>query len=182
MPRKKPSSTRKKKEEQQLKRAVKRGDVPPPPKSQHSKHLARHPDPSSEALQSPRRLQSSFIRPSPEYLDKTKSLASNTPLIRPIPSGTAIHPEHVTDQEPLTCIRRPKWHFEMSKKEVESNEAGLFRKWIKQTDKLMEQWQSRSNQTSIPSSPTYFERNLEVWRQLYVPNQCSLFMNFIRLF
>ncbi|KAK7465407.1 hypothetical protein VKT23_005385 [Stygiomarasmius scandens] len=148
MPRKKPSSTRKKKEEQQLKRAVKRG-------------------PSSEALQSSRRLQSSFIRPSPEYLDKTKSLASNTPLIRPIPSGTAIHPEHVTDQEPLTCTRRPKWRFEMTKKEVESNEAGLFRKWIKQTDELLEQWQSRSNQTSIPSSPTYFERNLEVWRQLW---------------
>lgn len=73
----------------------------------------------------------------------------------------------------------------MSKKELEANEEGLFRKWLEQTDNLVLQWrlnvaESLNNSAGIddinykkskaeprmPQSPTYFERNLEVWRQL----------------
>ncbi|THV07519.1 P-loop containing nucleoside triphosphate hydrolase protein [Dendrothele bispora CBS 962.96] len=174
MPRKKPTSTRKKKEEQQLKRAVKRGDAPPPPKKpQHSKkYLAARSGPSA-ASDSSRKLQSSFIKLSADYLDKTKALASNTPLIRPIPSNAILLPMHVTDQGPLTCLRRPKWRFEMSKKEVERNEEGVFKKWMKQMDEIVDQWQNNDNHPSTPPSPTYFERNLEVWRQLWRVTEMS---------
>jgi hypothetical protein len=69
----------------------------------------------------------------------------------------------------------------MSKKEVEHNEEGVFKKWLAQTDGIVEQWE-RSREPEPPNpeeseerydppvlappSPTYFERNIEVWRQL----------------
>jgi len=65
----------------------------------------------------------------------------------------------------------------MSKVEVEKNEEGLHKKWIVQMDQIVEDWQKgQTNQDErdgikmldMPRSPTYFERNLEVWRQLYV--------------
>jgi ribosome biogenesis GTPase A len=73
----------------------------------------------------------------------------------------------------------------MSKKEVEKNEEGLFNKWLKETDDIVAQWQADSpsgcpatppqdgesegkTAHGMPRSTTYFERNLEVWRQLYV--------------
>ena len=72
----------------------------------------------------------------------------------------------------------------MSKKELEQNEQGFFKKWLDQTDSIIENWCTPvDNQTSTDSSseaivPTQepevmpkarasFERNLEVWRQLY---------------
>jgi hypothetical protein len=74
----------------------------------------------------------------------------------------------------------------MSKKEVERNEEGLFRKWLDETDKSVGAWQLLNEEkrrskivrsedpdlpdpepTSMPPSTTYFERNIEVWRQLY---------------
>jgi hypothetical protein len=64
---------------------------------------------------------------------------------------------------------------------VEKNEEGLHKKWIAQMDQIVEDWQKghQKNQDEgdeikpqgmleMPRSPTYFERNLEVWRQLYV--------------
>ena len=71
----------------------------------------------------------------------------------------------------------------MSKTEVEKNEEGLHRKWIGQMDQIVEEWQKGPSDhfecdvedddkpqkvLRMPRSPTYFERNLEVWRQLYV--------------
>jgi len=76
----------------------------------------------------------------------------------------------------------------MTKKEVEKNEEGLFKKWLDQMDQLVEEWQKADESQDVgeteseneehiqkpvitmPRSPTYFERNLEVWRQLCVPN------------
>ena len=68
----------------------------------------------------------------------------------------------------------------MSKKEVEKNEEGLFKKWLDQTDATIGNWCApvakplASDETSLgltaeqmPKAPTSFERNLEVWRQLY---------------
>lgn len=73
----------------------------------------------------------------------------------------------------------------MTKIEVEKNEEGLFKKWIDQTDQIVKQWQKGPEEEKkegedetkeepapsnvMPRSPTYYERNLEVWRQLCVP-------------
>ncbi|KAG8803593.1 hypothetical protein FRC17_006158, partial [Serendipita sp. 399] len=91
--------------------------------------------------------------------------------------------------------KRPKWRYDQTKKEVEKNEEGLFSKWLREMDTIVEQWQappamataerddgtkeegtsSRETENSIiyKRSPTYFERNLEVWRQLWRVTEIS---------
>ena len=65
----------------------------------------------------------------------------------------------------------------MSKNEVEKNEEGWFKKWLDETDQVLDEWvdrgQPRPNSDTdsdgeavMPRAPTHFERNLEVWRQL----------------
>jgi hypothetical protein len=111
-------------------------------------------------------------------------VASTTALPRPIPLESAVLDTNrlsggSVDENSLIAPRRPKWRYEQSKKEVEKNEEGIFGKWLKDTDALVEQWQTvESDPTSgtpeqksdeqhkFNRSPTYFERNLEVWRQL----------------
>ena len=181
--RRKPTSTRQKKADQQLKRAIKRGDVPPPEPKKHPHHRKPKIGPSGNSdkalVESARKLQSAFIKLPPKYLEETKLLASTLPLYRPIPIEKAtfksFHIEADLQTVVLTCPKRPKWKFDMSKLEVERNEEGVFKKWLAQTDQLLEEWQNREEQnpgnitTSAQlRSPSYFERNLEVWRQLYV--------------
>ena len=92
-------------------------------------------------------------------------------------------------QDGMTCMKRPKCMYEMSKKEVEKNEEVLFTKWLSSTDGTVEEWINMAKEHSsaihanemsntgsgdhMPFSPTIFERNLEVWRQLYVPHVLS---------
>lgn len=65
----------------------------------------------------------------------------------------------------------------MSKSEVEKNEEAWFKKWLDQTDQVLNEWVDRGlpssngdadsgGETVMPRAPTHFERNLEVWRQL----------------
>jgi hypothetical protein len=63
----------------------------------------------------------------------------------------------------------------MTKAALEKNEEGLFKKWLDQTDDLISEWlngdgavEGTAGQPALkmPCSPTYFERNIEVWRQL----------------
>ena len=95
----------------------------------------------------------------------------------------------------LPIPKRPKWRYKMSKAEVEGNEQACFHQWLSQQDAAVERWcdalnknsqandessqtpqmhilepsYATGNETSnMPHLPTYFERNLEVWRQLYV--------------
>ncbi|KAI0931779.1 hypothetical protein AcW2_000590 [Taiwanofungus camphoratus] len=211
MPRRKPASSKQKKAQLQLKRAVKRGDVSPP--SQSERHHKDKKGPSSRAIgqssrttphaDSSRRLQSSFVKVPPDFLEKTKVLASTLPLVRPIPAQAAIWPDdndkgtEERSERPLngqlTCPKRPKWRYDMSKKEVEMNEEGLFKKWLSQTDAALTDWcsvtgpqqdsvqnigqksevQQRSVPTEMPRAPTSFERNLEVWRQLWRVTEIS---------
>ena len=190
-PRKKPFSARQKKEQLQLKRAVKRGDIEPPPKLDRHGRPQKKPTTQNNASQSQaaaaaadaaRRLQSSFVKLTADFLNETRRLASDIPLTRPIPPQAAIWQE-ASDGSPssegpiLTCPKRPRWRYDMSKKEVEANEEGLFKKWLAQTDAAVEQWAASINEPvpgglapvpKMPSAPTSFERNLEVWRQLYV--------------
>ncbi len=198
MPRRKPTSTRQKKQEQQLKRAIKRGDVEPNtiPKPKRTNRKKTHLGRSLPPPETSRKLQSAFVKLPPEFLEQAKSLAASLVLPRPIPTRSAI----LSLQEycfpapldTLTCPKRPKWRYEMSKEEVERNEEGLFKTWLRKTDAIVERWQGstgnsnekedsdeepeiRSPPTSMPRSTTYFERNIEVWRQLCVPRYGSAF-------
>ncbi|KAG6868874.1 hypothetical protein C0993_008622 [Termitomyces sp. T159_Od127] len=206
MPRRKPTSTRQKKADIQLKRAIKRGDVPPPdPQKKPPKPKVRrgptgtfigHPSDHAHAVvHAARRLQSSFVVLPSNFLDETKVIASKLPLTRPIPDTAVIYSEDfqsLNDQK-LTCPRRPKWRYDMTKEQVESNEEGVFKKWLDQMDRFVIDWQKESaSQTQeskdepplvrefvneeldrMPRSTTYFERNLEVWRQLWRVTEIS---------
>ncbi|KAJ7170038.1 hypothetical protein C8R46DRAFT_1349951 [Mycena filopes] len=188
-PRRKPTSTTKKKAATKLKRAVKRGDLAPEPKKPAK--TSRGP-PVSDAVQASRKLQSAFVTLPERFLEKTRLLASTLPLPRPLPVETRLFPTANFDVDlTLTCPRRPKWRFDMSKLEVERNEEGVFRKWLEQTDQAVEQWQNplKTDQgdevpsdkppsadtapTSMPRSTTYYERNIEVWRQLWRVTEIS---------
>jgi hypothetical protein len=204
MPRRKPISGKQHKAELQLKRAVKRGDVqaPDPLAKKPSRRKPRParigptgrplgiPSASTHNnIESAKRLQSAFIKLPPKFLEETKSLAATLTLPRPIPTESAILEEKRSDVsevqlKALTCPKRPKWKYDMSKNEVEKNEEGIFKKWLVATDEAISQWQKshegeddgeegkadelRPKAKVMPRSPSYFERNLEVWRQLYV--------------
>lgn len=193
-PRKKPTSTKQKKAEQKLKRAVKRGDVeaPEPKKKSHHKKGRVGPTgnrigPAASTSDAGKRLQlqSTFVKLSPKFLEETRNVASNIPLDRPLDPQVAVlaNPETGTfNANAFACPRRPKWRFDMSKLEVERNEEGQFKKWLAESDSIVEKWRgeldakrqapasdsdsSTEPQLTMPASPTYFERNLEVWRQL----------------
>ncbi|KAF9654183.1 P-loop containing nucleoside triphosphate hydrolase protein [Thelephora ganbajun] len=199
MPRKKPFSNKQRKAQLQEKRAIKRGDAsPPPPAKRNLKQKRRHLASRSaaagtvdaQAVTSSRKLQSTFIKLSPAYLEKSRLIASKQPLPRPLPPTVAIFSPDDLDQanegdaRKLSCPKRPKWRYDMTKTEVEKNEEGLFKKWLDQTDQVLKEWVDRgpspsgvevSNQGEavMPRAPTHFERNLEVWRQLWRVSEIS---------
>ncbi|KAI0068111.1 P-loop containing nucleoside triphosphate hydrolase protein [Artomyces pyxidatus] len=208
MARKKPASAKQRKAQLQLKRAVKRGDVEPEqlpqPKSRrhlHSRSAATTEGASSAiAAASARRLQSAFVKLSPALLERSKVLAARVHLTRPVPSAAAVwsvHSGRIDEgiegemRASMSCMRRPKWRYEMTKKEVEKNEEGVFSQWLAKTDAIVEEWvklaeedaQSRVKKgpdeeietegDEMPKSPTIFERNLEVWRQLWRVTELS---------
>ncbi|CAE6482583.1 unnamed protein product [Rhizoctonia solani] len=120
-------------------------------------------------------LLSSFLKPSPQFLEASKKAAFTEILERPIPQGSSIlNPSicEVSDQG-LTCPHRPKWRYGMTKNEVEKNEEGSFAKWIAQTDETINAWRQanlvpvQGSSESILPAPTYYERNVEVWRQFW---------------
>ena len=145
-----------------------------------------------------RRLESSFVKFSPEFLEEAKRKASGLTIKRPIPPERCLFPAPVgsgDDARKLTVPKRPKWRYDMSKKEVESNEVATFRRWLDETDRTVQAWKAdvsakgeldRSSKDSaqealssgleacvddhhlMPYAPPLFERNLEVWRQLSV--------------
>ncbi|KAG8838367.1 hypothetical protein FRC18_004972 [Serendipita sp. 400] len=105
------------------------------------------------------------------------------------------------DEKPTMTMyapKRPKWRYDQTKKEVEKNEEGLFSRWLKEMDVMVDKWQTsfatasedtnRANAKGeeeggkgasseeiqvFKRSPTYFERNLEVWRQLWRVTEIS---------
>ncbi|CEL53879.1 hypothetical protein RSOLAG1IB_06661 [Rhizoctonia solani AG-1 IB] len=184
MPRRKPFSAKQRKVQLQEKRAIKRGDLPEPVAETNTKKTKRRmggrrpatdTDAAVATANRARMLISSFLKPSPQFLEVSKKAASTEILVRPIPESSGILPSsicEITDQG-LTCPRRPKWRYEMTKKEVEKNEEGLFAKWIKQTDETINTWRQanlipvQGTSESILPAPTYYERNIEVWRQLW---------------
>ncbi|KAG9089554.1 hypothetical protein FS749_001238 [Ceratobasidium sp. UAMH 11750] len=181
MPRRKPFSAKQRKTQLQEKRAIKRGDLPAPvpektnKKSRHGKRPPTDNDAALAAAARTRMLVSSFLKPSAEFLEASKKAAATDVFVRPVPEASRILSVGVGNEgEGLECPRRPKWRYEMSKKEVEKNEEGLFTKWIAQMDETINTWRQdniihptpNSNSGILPA-PTYYERNLEVWRQLW---------------
>lgn len=187
MPRRKPASAKQKKLYLQDKRAVKRGDLdasdlqtvahkPANPKSKFQKSDPRLGDDVSK------RLQSKFVTVSPEYLERTRNLAHSDELVRPVPHEYALFPVELLERDAgkrLTCPARPKFRYDMTKKEVEKNEEGWYNKWIKSTEEIMDDWIEREDveasadleeepKAKWPRSVSWFETNLEVWRQLCV--------------
>ncbi|KAL1683741.1 hypothetical protein EV122DRAFT_286023 [Schizophyllum commune] len=125
----------------------------------------------------PWRLESSFIRLSPEFLEITKKRASDSPLPRPIPASHAAFPSEQSSAEGyVPCPRRPKWRYDQTKAEVEKNEEALFRKWLVEADEKINGFADASDVLSAEGpirSPCYYERNLEVWRQLWRVTEIS---------
>lgn len=187
----------------QEKRAVKRGDISPSEiTTKPSQKARRGPtgravgkiDGSSSRVDAVRKLQSDFVKVSAEFLEQTKILASNDPLPRPLPPQSSCFPHDLilpanvagTSLQQLSCPKRPKWRFDMTKKEVEKNEEGVHKKWLLQMDTVMEKWctdtkkdntkdddsheldEVKQEVATVPRAPSHFERNLEVWRQLCV--------------
>ncbi|KAG2156633.1 P-loop containing nucleoside triphosphate hydrolase protein [Suillus bovinus] len=201
-------SGKQRKAELQLKRAVKRGDVAPPEAQPRRKHFRRPPKLghsldarilADDASRAARKLQSQFVKLDPVFLETTKHLAATLPLTRPIPADVSLlgvnHAQggHIVDDQ-LSVPRRPKRKYTMSKDDVDANEQGYFRRWMTQTDAIVERWHNQNNQpvtsstdlgsagSSVPDTavqekmpcpPTHFERNLEVWRQLWRVTEIS---------
>ncbi|KAL8292872.1 hypothetical protein RQP46_000566 [Phenoliferia psychrophenolica] len=119
------------------------------------------------------KLESRFLRLPLELLHHHRVISATAPLTRPIPEAmgvlrvTEFQPEEL---EGLSCPKRPKWHYTSSKLEVERNEEGVFSQWLKSTDDLLGSFSSSLRSTP---APTFFERNLQVWRQLWRVSEAS---------
>ncbi|KAI0274993.1 hypothetical protein BC834DRAFT_850618 [Gloeopeniophorella convolvens] len=137
MHRKKPISGKHHKAQLQARRARKHT-----PTSSTGSNASLPKSSSARVAASARRLQSSFTSLSPALLDHSKLIAANRPLHRPInhEAGRLAPDQEAQMRGQMTCMRRPKWRYEMSKKEVEKNEEGLFAKWLSRTDALVEEW------------------------------------------
>ncbi|KZV83144.1 P-loop containing nucleoside triphosphate hydrolase protein [Exidia glandulosa HHB12029] len=192
MPRRKPASIRQKRDKLQHARAVKRGDEPAPDEKRGPRKR-RDVKPASETSASvvaARKLQSAFGRLDATFLAQAKLRASENALVRPIPRDLALPPLEVLESQslsqPLTCPERPEWHYEDTKSTIESNEEALFKKWLSETDTALHEWlhpppadaedpASASTSTSAAKEwgPSYYERNIEVWRQLWRVTEIS---------
>ncbi|KAH8930147.1 P-loop containing nucleoside triphosphate hydrolase protein [Atractiella rhizophila] len=188
MSRKIPSSTKAKKAKLQAKRQQKRDGVPedtPGPaarKVKNSKYSrggrnigkSYLDDPALVARQKARKaLESRFIRLPKSTLDFYIRENSRKPLQRPVDPIMGKWREDWDKHEEgkaFVCPKRPKWNYEMSKKEVEKNEEGQFRRWLQDSDKVnmpAEQNRDGNEADEVTPSPSFFERNLSVWRQLW---------------
>lgn len=173
MPRRKPASAKQRKVQLQEKRAIKRGELPLKPL--RPKHKRREPTNQDESAKAARKLQSAFVKPSPSFLDISKQIAATIHLQRPLPSENMYPPaDLLSAPDDLDCPRRPKWRYDMTKNEVEINEERQFAAWLKATKSKIEVWRGADLKTTEEHilseeirSPSYFELNLEVWRQLW---------------
>jgi hypothetical protein len=86
----------------------------------------------------------------------------------------------------LNCPRRPKWKYGVTKKELEKNEEGNFAKWLQSVEDVQHDYSCLDEEDESSAdedepktvlvredapleirSPSVFERNLQVWRQLW---------------
>ncbi|BGO90879.1 hypothetical protein NBRC10512_002371 [Rhodotorula toruloides] len=135
------------------------------------------------------KLESRFIRLPKHLAERTEYQAAMEKLERPIKTGLAVlteeellpmtkgkekavvlpgEEEEVNDVE-LSCPKRPRWRYTQTKAEVEKNEEGMFRKWLAEIDSVLSRpaYLDSDDADDDSPSPTFFERNLNVWRQLW---------------
>lgn len=167
------------------KRAAKRGELDAEDIRLSAHHNRSHKPGHRDAVRhrltdSNGRLKSSFLALSPEYIDRSREMAYTQQLVRPIPDEAAVFPVDILrrDEGQLRCPVRPAFSYDMSKEEVLQNEAEYFDDWLSQTEDTVDTWVSSSNDETSESSdaldaaqpsirsPTWFETNPEVWRQL----------------
>ncbi|KAF9583484.1 Guanine nucleotide-binding-like protein 1 [Lunasporangiospora selenospora] len=100
------------------------------------------------------RLRSVFFRRSPADIQASR-LASMKPLHFLPESDLEVSFEEVY-QDVIAFPKRPHWDYSMSREQVEQNETQMFNQWIE------------SIYNRYPTEElSYFEHNLEVWRQLW---------------
>nr|KIR48345.1 GTPase [Cryptococcus bacillisporus CA1280] len=195
MPRKTPISNKRRKEQLLVKRALKRGDISIEDHDairtqQKLKTAKRRPGAVAARSGGPvnttsRKLQSKFIALSADYVARTRNLAYALPLERPLPPESAVFPlEILEDRDPkrrLICPSRPKFRYIQTKSEVEKNEEGVFKKWLKNIEEVVYEWVDGDEEQvyagesihQVPRGPTWFETNLEVWRQFWRVTEAS---------
>jgi len=189
MPRPIAFSAKQKREQLQDKRAVQRGELEPS-QVRYARNPAGNYRPGANHLPHPAsantaatRLISKFTSLTPEYVERSRFLAHTLPLIRPIPDEAAVFKLDwmERDRGRLSCPVRPGFEMSQAKQEVERREQETYGLWLKETTAIVEKWveggeeevQHESAETSL-RSPTWFETNLEVWRQLYVLSPISV--------
>ncbi|KAK4057880.1 hypothetical protein OIO90_001099 [Microbotryomycetes sp. JL221] len=144
------------------------------------------------------KLESRFIRLPTSIQERHRTRAATHKLERPVDISMGVlteqqlqpsiadklgnHGDDDDERKPLTCPKRPKWRYSMTKLEVERNEEGMFEQWLKQTDIQLTRFaretksrytSEREDEDGADESPTYFERNLNVWRQLWRTTEVS---------
>lgn len=170
-------SAKQKKEYLQTKRAMKRGELEPEeadlPKSNGRTKIDKTKTARSEA-QDVLELHSTFLAVPRDYAERTRNAAWADELQRPLPDSAAVFPLGLVDNPAarnLTVPARPSFRFGQSKREVEDNEEGVFRKWLSGSRATVDAWVNGDHEedggaSSTIHSPSRFETNLEVWRQL----------------
>lgn len=131
---------------------------------------------SRQAVANPRKRaqeeESRFSKLSSAELETLNLIAHNTPLVRPIPSHLKhFHPTTESESESISLPKKPRWHHDLSAKAVQSNEDSVFQDWLNKADSIV-----RSRFPTVTSTtqsgdrgllPCQFERNVQVYRQLW---------------
>ncbi|KAI9282231.1 hypothetical protein BY458DRAFT_543950 [Sporodiniella umbellata] len=109
---------------------------------------------SSEESKAKNRLKSVFEKMPAQAIEKEK-LKSMKPLQR-LPK-TCLEIPQVQFEETIEFPKRPYWDYDMTKEQVEEKEQVAFQSWL---DSIQEKY-------GTGEEMSWYERNLEVWRQLW---------------
>ncbi|XP_018416157.1 PREDICTED: guanine nucleotide-binding protein-like 1 [Nanorana parkeri] len=183
MPRKKPFSTKQKKKQLQDKRERKRGPLEAGRSESNSRSQSRergeeNTDTSdSETVRpqvrrinqqpqllkpgekgyDPNRYRLQFERESKDEIERRKKIAQDK-ILEPVPE-TELEVDIEKIYRPGSVLdfpKRPAWHYDMSKEALQSQEEKSFKDYLQ---KIYE--------NHNPRDLSYFEHNLETWRQLW---------------
>lgn len=159
-------SGKQKKQQLQVKRALKRGDdIEPTAVGINGRARLDKREHARSQSQGGLELHSRFLAVPRDYVTRTRDAAWNDTVTRPLPDYVAVFPQAELVDHPAArslCVpTRPPFFEGQSKGDVEANERLVFQEWLDRTRATMEAWVDDGSH-----SPSSFETNLEVWRQL----------------
>ncbi|CAO1619510.1 unnamed protein product [Sympodiomycopsis kandeliae] len=128
----------------------------PPPQQQPPR-----PNPRRRAQEE----ESRFSKLSSHKLETLNLIAHNTVLERPIPCCLKFYQEDNEEKESIPLPKKPRWHHDLSAKAVQSNEDSVFQDWLNKADGIIRQ--RNTSEGSKGRLPCQFERNVQVYRQLW---------------